>query len=332
MPRRQLRLAVVACAWVAAATAHAGDAAGALRRTDALFVWSPAVAMTDGGDDDDEAQRRLLARCERDGIGRIHFLIDPARHDRSSLRRFLVRARAGGVDVWALTPGGLQRAWVAPLRSRGAPDPGPVLDWLGRALALEDRDGGAAFGGIQVDVEPHTARAPGARRPAWRSGRQPLTRRRNVALVEGYLDLLDALAERSGGRRIAATVPSWWDRPDLDLRRSGVRGSLLDHVRARVDLITVMAYRSAADRASREALLDDVEGEIAGGPTEVLLETARSARTGPGRRETLHAGGMRRFVEVRREMFARFGGRAGFLGVGAHAYLDAYASGTRRWP
>ena len=159
--------AAIACAAAPARGAAPARAAG-------LYVWGEAAAMTDGRPDrglsDPDAQDRLLGACLEGPlpVRRLHFLSDPDSWDGNSVDRLLLRAAASGIEVYAVPPGGMQDAWARPLLRTGRADPGPVLAWVRSVVARGVP--GARFTGVELDIEPHRARARSFlrfRRTAW---------------------------------------------------------------------------------------------------------------------------------------------------------------------
>ncbi len=304
-----------------------------------LLVWGPATDMADP-DSGRAATERMLRVCRDLDVARVHWMVDPTRHDPNGVRRFLRQTAAAGVDVYALTPGTLQHAWIAPFRKHGRADAAVVTGWIDDVLDLEDPGSGAHFAGVLLDVEPYHARAPGAWRRVWKRTDDGLRHPRNDAVAREYLAMLDAVGARLGDHParpvVGVAVPTWWDAAGDDgafrIEVDGERRTLTAHVQARVDFVAVMAYRDGADAASRRRIVDDVAPTIARGPTEVLLETARPGRDGPARHETVHRGGLRRLRAIRDLLHERYAAAEGFRGVGYHAYLDALGAGTRRWP
>ena len=304
-----------------------------------LVVWGPAAAMADPTSGAAETDR-LLRVCRDLDIARVHWMVDPERQRPDGVRRFLRRTAEAGVDVYALTPGTLQQHWIAPFRKDGRADHAVVTRWIDAVLDLEDLDSGARFAGVLLDVEPYSARAPGAWRRTWKNSGDGLRHPRNEAIARAYLELLDVVGTRLGDSPsrpvVGVAIPTWWDRadPGADFRIevAGDHRTLAAHVQERVDFVAVMAYRAGADEAGRQRIVDDVAPTIARGPTEVLLETARPGGDGPARRETVHRGGVRRLRVIRDLLHGHFGATEGFRGVGYHAYLDAVGAGTRRWP
>jgi LmbE family N-acetylglucosaminyl deacetylase len=313
--------------------------AGAYEPSASLVVWGPAIGMADPTLGEARTGR-LITVCRDLGVSRIHWMVDPGRQDPDGIRRFLRRTAAAGVDVYALTPGTLQQHWIAPFRKDGHADHVVVIGWIERVLNLEDLDSGARFAGLLLDIEPYHARPPGAWRRVWKTSSGGLLHPRNRAIALEYLALIDAVGARLGDDPsrpvLGVAIPTWWDgvdeHADFRIEVEGTSRTLAAHVQARVDFVAVMAYRDGADDDSRQRIVDDVRREIARGPTEVLLETARPGRDGPARHETVHHGGVRRLQELRDLLHDRFGNQDGFRGVGYHAYLDAVGAGTRRWP
>jgi len=151
----------LSAALLAAAAATASDVP---RQTGAgLYVWGPAIAMTDGrengGVDDAEEQDRFLGFCVEGPlrVRRVYFLAEPGAWDPRSVARLLRRSRESGIEVYAVPPGGMQDRWAAPLRRTGEGDCGPLLRFTHEIAAAGEP--GARFSGVQLDIEFHRARA-----------------------------------------------------------------------------------------------------------------------------------------------------------------------------
>ena len=191
MPRMSLQILVVL-----ASLAAAGSTAAREPRA-SLVVWGPAFSMTDPASGTVETDR-LLQVCRDLGVARLHWMVDPGRHHPDGVRRFLRRTAEAGVDVYALTPGSLQRRWIAPFRKYGRADPAVVTGWIDAVLDLEDLRTGARFAGVLLDIEPYSARAPGAWRRTWKGSGDGLRHPRNEAIARANLEVLVAVASGLG--------------------------------------------------------------------------------------------------------------------------------------
>lgn len=317
--------------------AHAGDG---------LYVWGPAVEMTDGrgkGRVDQAEQHRLLEFCRARGIVRLYLLADPESWDAASLGALLHRAKSLGIDAYAVPPAAVQDAWVRPLRFLRRCDHGVVVRW---AEAVR-RQGG--FAGVQLDLEPHDARSGlvlwGNRtgRTLWRYGTGGLLRDpRNRRLASEFLSLLDRLRERlepsSGGLRVAVTLPTWFDRDDAQesyrFEYGGAVRVLAHHVQDRADFVTLMNYLDGSTPESLERGWRDISGEVAYGPVESLFETAPPGpgTASPRPEQTLFEEGEARYLMLRAWLEGWYAGHPNFLGCGAHHYREAYGAGLPGWP
>lgn len=317
-------------------TARAAD------KGDSLFVWGRALAMTDGladdGVDDRERIRELVRFAGTPGIDidRLYFLVAPGRSDPTAVRTALRAAAAADIEVYALHPGSLQDTWAARFGRTREADHGVALRWLAAIAAIE-RDG-TRFAGIQLDVEPHAIRGRFGRR-LWRAdGHGLAASRRNRELAAEFVELLREVARYRDRHaphwRVGATIPAWFDRDD-DVERyaPGPFGAenLAAAVQREVDHVTVMAYTDAGDGVER-SVLDAVLGEIARGPTEVVLETAKPGRRGPRRGRTLYREGLAGYAAIRAALERRYGRDPNYVGCAAHHYGAAFGAGTKRWP
>lgn len=312
-----------------------------------LYVWGDALSMSHGAatppGTDDEERARLFAFARSHGIRRLYVALDPRACRREAVAALLSEARALGIGVFAVPPAAVIEAWIAPFPRGGGTDPRAVLAWLDAVLDLPRVDG-PGFTGIQLDAEPHAARARsrvlGLRRPVWKRARPgDLSHPTNLRLAERLVELLDAIASRlretAEGSRFAVTIPHWFDgrlpgRSFLMLE-NGHEVTLAERVQARADFVTVMDY--VDPRTDRSVLFRNVAEEIGRGPTEVLLETAPPRRgTGPRPGETLHRGGEASLKRMCRALDDEFARNENYLGCAAHAYLASFGSGEPGWP
>ncbi len=322
-----------------------GRCAGS-QRPAGLYVWGEAVEMTDGradrGEPDSDAQDRLLRACLEGPlrIRRLHFLADPGSWDAGSVDRLLRAAAAAGIEVYAVPPGGMQDAWAGPFLRTGRADPRPVLAWVRSVLARGAP--GAKFAGVQLDVEPHRARARRLllfRPTAWDERGGGLSGSpRNRAIASEYLALLDAvraeLSRIEPRPRLAATIPTWLDGEDLSSPDGNGGESWARLVQSRADFVTLMDYVGRGGESGAARAAEAIESEIAAGPVEILLETASPGmrRGAPRRGETLYGGGEAGLLDVVRRLEERFAGHPNFLGCAVHHYRNAYGSGAPGWP
>jgi len=156
---------------------------------------------------------------------------------RGPIERLVELARSAGIDVDAL---GGDPGWID--------QPQWTLDhWLGPVVAT------GLFDAVHVDVEPHG-------HPSWETDR--------LAVIERFLALLSTFAATCGpSLALEADIAHWFDQVATP------SGTLDRDVMARVDAVTILAYRNTADG-------DD--GTIALARTEVIraAHLGRTSRIG----------------------------------------------------
>ncbi len=305
-----------------------------------LYVWRPAAAMTDGrvrdGVTDFEEQKRLIRFCTDSAVAvdRLYFLLDPKDVDTGSLSTLLRQANEAGIQVYAVPRGSIQEDWIRPFRTRQPADHQVVLDWVSWIHRFNDGRTEPGFTGINLDIEPHRA-SPVGGKPLWKKKRKGLSdSKTNKRIARAYLDLLDRVSSAKKKLTLAVTIPAWYDgnsQPKLfRLTAGGKRKTWANHIQDRVDFVALMGYTDAREEGGKDRLLRHVTGEIAYGPTEVLMETSRQGRSGKG--HTLYEEGEKALLKLERLLQKKFGRQPNFLGTGVHHYRDAYGSGRRKWP
>jgi outer membrane protein TolC len=229
------------------------------RQARALWLWRSLDVVLDPA-----LRQRFLQDCVAHGVTRVYCFVSRV-ENALYLRRynwefgyFLDLCRERGVEVHALVgnPQWLERSYRAEIGAVVR----SVLEFNARA-----REGFAAFRSLKLDVEPHAL--PEWRHAAGRSG-----------LGAAYLDLLDfvraQLRSEPGGLPLRADVPPNW----VGVEAAGV--DLFDGVCARLDALTVMAYRDSPEDMVSSATPVLERAASFGLPVEVGVEVGRVAERG----------------------------------------------------
>ncbi len=177
----------------------------------ALWVWRPEAWAAQPDD--------LFALLAANGADTV-FVTVPVTADRKrvaepgALEKFITRATARGVAVWALA--GDPRA-VLPAERAG---------YVERALAYADYNRGAPaaarLSGLQLDIEPYLNAGYHIDAESW---------------LSAYLETL-ALVKPAVAMPLDVAIPFWW------ASQSYRGGRFLDHLAPLVDVVTVMNYRT----------------------------------------------------------------------------------------
>ncbi len=203
----------------------------------ALWVWRTGEILRS-----DEERTRFLAFVEDGGFDKVFMYLPPAEGSRvergfvpfdgRELSVLIADLTARGAETYALDG---DPAYVLPGNREG------ILRTVGR-IGSYNRNAPpeARFVGVRYNVEPYLL--PGFQGP------------RQQEFLDGYAALVTDLARRAQGEglRVGLDIPLWWDSRDedtgelLEATVDGRRASLLDHILAVVDDISVMGYRTSA--------------------------------------------------------------------------------------
>ncbi len=267
----------------------------AQRRHRSLFLWHSLETVLHPA-----KREQLLRTCTRHGITRIYCFVSRVENS-LYLRKhhwefgyFLDLCRKHGIEVHALV--GNPR-WVRP-SYRG--EIGALLRSIVEFNAREQGDQ-AGFSGVQVDVELHAL-------PGWRD---PEKRQR---LAEQYLETLDYVRAQLGREgedlRLSAAVPYTW--ADVEMNK----GDLFREACARLDEVTLMAYRDSAEEIVGEAAPLLKAAEQTDTPVEVAVETAPVPQEGI----SFAGSSMEELMVALDRVWERLSPRPGFRGFALHDY------------
>lgn len=292
------------------------------RQDRAIWVWEPAAyaAVLD------PAARATLGRTLDDtttfdsdpittiylGVGRYQGR-DLTTDHRAELADFIRWARARGYHVQATVAGGTQPPALGALPAYQHLAVAEFDKVLNFNLAVGP---GAAFDGINVDVEPYLL-------PQWK---EP-----NTQLPQQYLDLLATLLARrdAAGQSILVgpAIPRWFDSSDCcrTITWRGVTKPLSDHVQDLADYISIMDYRDTADGGAgiiAQALHELAYATSIGKPLSVVLgvETKDLAGTGDPETVTFWEEGRTHLEAELDKVYAAFAGDPAFAGIALHHY------------
>ena len=240
-PFAALALLGLALAGGARAAPAAGDRA--------VWVWErESYAMVES----QAAADRAFAFMHARGIDVLYLYADAwqgrtlVADDAAAYRRFIARAHAEGLRVYALLGSAALHTeeYVLPARRRQARAMfRRVLDYNAAAAP------GARFDGVNYDIEPHLL-------DAWDTRRE--------ALLRGFLDMaadFDRLRRRAGQPNLAVgpAMPFWWDNIRIAWR--GRTRPMSEHVADLGDYVALMDYRNAAD--GRDGIVAHAREEMA---------------------------------------------------------------------
>ncbi len=177
----------------------------------ALWIWQPAAWQLHPDN--------LFNLLATHGADTVFITVPVTAHpmqvaDPGELERFITRASALGVRIWAVA--GDPRAVLPDQRAAYVDRARAYADYNRRVAA------GAQLAGLQLDIEPYLNTGYAIDTEGW---------------LSAYLDTL-ARVRTQAGMPLDVAIPFWWGRQPYR------NGMLLDHLTPVVDVVTVMNYRT----------------------------------------------------------------------------------------
>lgn len=189
------------------------------KATKSAWFWSPALWL--------ETPEKIFNVKQKLGINRIYITV-PSNNGEvrqpAELRKFIVKARAQGLQVWAV------------LGDKSAVTSEGVATFLNASAAYgafnDESNPSEKLAGLQLDIEPYLIAGYAQDPAAW---------------LSKYSDVVNNMHLTAPNLSIDIVLPFWFD-PETSLV-----GSMLADVADSVDRVTIMDYRTDPEQIKRKA-------------------------------------------------------------------------------